>query len=844
MLNKLNIKKIINVSYIASLLYLPIAIVFWDILGEYTISYGSISNSSPSLGISALPLIDPSAGSHQDEAWLFFIRYFWSVGQIPLINQFNGLGAPFLSSMQSGALYPLNILLLILSPHSSQFFDLFSIAHVVIFSSGLYLLGKEFIRNKIFSALLSGSISSSILVIYNINMVHFRAFAWAPWIAFGLIYFIKKPSFFTAPIIYCFSVFVSFSAGNPQESILDFFAALIVLVAYLVKENILSVKNILHVIMLIISGILISTIGYLPYILGITSQDLWSVADRSRSLLYLGSAIYFLDILIPHGTGYAGAGWVIKKYFYELQFTFPVLWIVAFFGILKSRLNKKSYFWIGTLLFIYLLFILKILGIGYWNWLSYIPILNGIRFTKYTLWTALILFPLVCCGLELLRRNLINKSVDKYSVISQIIITYLFFIALYIANSYWVPPVTSPSFRHTIFLVFLYLISIPILISAIESQKYRIILLAYSIIFSIYSIPAGFYKQIPYENLYSADTPTFVTPANLTDANWINGIHRGAPAFFTLEVEKLSYLHSGIKLRVNSGDVREINNINGDQIWLKGGALLNPSKDGYPNKISIDNSSIEEIKAFDVNTPFQWPRVVDLVEPNRNLLKKSNSPWVFDPVMNRRYRDLITKEFITFNPGFDTMPLQAEKISKRQAEVLRMLGVSKIKGYNVEPNIFYKNISKDFNKLIIEIPEAFFIPSEKVSLAENLFISGRYGEYVDYLLAEGRPCKVRLDGPNGFEVTLPGNNYQSGLIIVNRVFSSGWSSNLGSVVDFGSFWLAKSIKANESTIHFSYWPPGLTNAIILSLLGILMAILLPIYYKIQDALLTRKLATK
>ena len=251
--------------------------------------------------------------------------------------------------------------------------------------------------------------------------------------------------------------------------------------------------------------------------------------------------------------------------------------------------------------------------------------------------------------------------------------------------------------------------------------------------------------------------------------------------------------------------------------------------------MAIDPRSVSDIKDanLQVGSKFAWPRSVNLVEPNRNLLEFVNSPWVFDPVLNRRYREFVTSNFTTYNPGFHIQPKEGEKISTKQVEILRMFGVGSAKGYVFDNNQYYKFVGANLYKQINVISEAYFIPRNKISTAEKLYSSGQYGKYVDFLVSEGEPCAVSTPGPNDIKLELQGNKAREGIVIINRVFTSGWASKESKAKEFGGFWLAVDVSGSQNKILLSYWPPGLSYAIISVLIGFCMALTLPLYFKLK-----------
>ncbi|MGQ9870575.1 hypothetical protein [Leptodesmis sp.] len=113
---------------------------------NYTISFNEASTDFSKRFGKLLPVVDPAAGSQQDHPWLFHIGIALRQGEIPFINLDNGLGAFLLESLQSGVLYPPNLLLPVMDLSSSQFFDLFQVLHILLLAIGSFLLFRLYIR--------------------------------------------------------------------------------------------------------------------------------------------------------------------------------------------------------------------------------------------------------------------------------------------------------------------------------------------------------------------------------------------------------------------------------------------------------------------------------------------------------------------------------------------------------------------------------------------------------------------------------------------------------------------------------------------------------------------------
>lgn len=167
-------------------LWLPLAValVWWPVLfGGRTIARSELATTHHPEAVEARigwPVNDSLASARQDECWLVLIRNSLAEGSLPLVNPDNGLGAPLLESLQPGVLYPLNVLLLAFDPATPWMFDAFCLIHMLVLVTGLAVLFARDTepRTAVALAILFGLAGVSY---QNVNMVHFRGFVWLPW---------------------------------------------------------------------------------------------------------------------------------------------------------------------------------------------------------------------------------------------------------------------------------------------------------------------------------------------------------------------------------------------------------------------------------------------------------------------------------------------------------------------------------------------------------------------------------------------------------------------------------------------------------------------------------------
>jgi len=167
------------------------------------------------------PVTDDVASAYQDEMWLQFIRASLLSGELPIINLQNALGAPFLESLQPGAMYVLNPVLLLFNPTRPKTFDYFCLLHVYILLIGLFRLFRLHARDEI-AAAIAILIAFGGVTYANINLVHYRGFVWLPWmmgfatqIAHGDLR--RRNRFFLFAALLC-----GITAGNIQDFAFSF----------------------------------------------------------------------------------------------------------------------------------------------------------------------------------------------------------------------------------------------------------------------------------------------------------------------------------------------------------------------------------------------------------------------------------------------------------------------------------------------------------------------------------------------------------------------------------------------------------------------------------------------
>ena len=167
--------------------------------------------------------------SVQFSPWKSYVRAMLGDGEIPYWNPYTHGGAPFLANMQSAVFYPLDLLLFLFP--LEQFFGLSLFLHLLLAGVGAYAFARICGASE-YPALIAG-------IAYGLNgftMIHIPAgnhytyagAAWAPWLFFATIGFIRcqgsrLPWGLAGALIAC----LHFLCGHPQMLFYSFFFSLV-----------------------------------------------------------------------------------------------------------------------------------------------------------------------------------------------------------------------------------------------------------------------------------------------------------------------------------------------------------------------------------------------------------------------------------------------------------------------------------------------------------------------------------------------------------------------------------------------------------------------------------------
>jgi hypothetical protein len=384
-------------------------LIFFDLslLGYWIVKPGWMP-SVARLGSSG-PVADPAAGAFQDFPWLTYLGKSISQGGWPLVNVYNGTGAPLLESLQSGVLYPLNLLLPLFNVSKPDFFGLFMLLHVSILVGGCYLIAKRYCEWKLAVAV-SVSFALSPLTFSALNMVHLRAFVWMPYLAWSLIRIANREKVANSICFGAAATATSLAAGNPQETILGILASLVIFISEKIRvSGSAPPKSLLIPCLVAATGILIGLPTILPYFISKTDGSLASVQSLSRSATFIGWD-WWPAVVIPSFQGVWPNLLKTSKSHDEFALfaiaptvTFLILCSICAPRLVKNHKNDLIAFCV--ILAAVFIGYLQIFGGIPLNPIRFVPLLNTIRITKYINYLNLLLFFGACLSCMLLEKS-------------------------------------------------------------------------------------------------------------------------------------------------------------------------------------------------------------------------------------------------------------------------------------------------------------------------------------------------------------------------------------------------------------------------------------------------------
>jgi len=287
--------------------------------------------------------------------WRSLVGQFWREGKAPLWNYYMFSGTPFLATLHSAGLYPLNFVYLLFSNAAS--WNLLVFLQVFLSAVFMYLFLDEIRLRKI--ACLLGAVGFAMSG-YMIAWLEFgtggHAGLWLPLVLVLLIKFIKSLKFIWLVGIACIFYFV-FTAG-------DFQVPVYVSGAYLLFGFYLSLgnKKVLRSFVGVIAGLLFGVLLSLPQLL--PSLELFNKSVRVDDA-YIGD--YFYGLM--HWENVANFVWpdffgnvVTRNYWGKFDYHEYLAYggvatlVFAFYSLSLKKLRYEWFFWMALVIALLFLF--------------------------------------------------------------------------------------------------------------------------------------------------------------------------------------------------------------------------------------------------------------------------------------------------------------------------------------------------------------------------------------------------------------------------------------------------------------------------------------------------------
>lgn len=389
---------------VVGLVFLPVTLLGYSI----STAFCSITRTTP-YGSQVVPVLDPGAAACQDEAWLVLVRRALADGHVPLVNFHNGLGAPLLESLQPGVVYVANPVLLLLPGDGPWLFDAFSLAHVVLYVLGLYALTRQHARPS-FALVAAILVGTSGVATQHLDMVHFRAHAWAPWLLWACTRLARGEAGRGTLGVLALAHVALVTSGALQEA---FVVSLVALAVFAVEwwtrpDPRRAWSRPLVVGAVLATSTAIAAIAFVPYLAARSAGDVATASSSLRAVETLGP--YGLaNLFLPHASGFHphrfdGGGNV--RWMTDLNALGALLLalgaVLAFTtrdGEWSARTRARAYA------------ILALLGLVklQWAWpfgfLAHVPFLSEILLVKYHAWIFDLAAVLAAMALETLART-------------------------------------------------------------------------------------------------------------------------------------------------------------------------------------------------------------------------------------------------------------------------------------------------------------------------------------------------------------------------------------------------------------------------------------------------------
>lgn len=810
----------------------PLVVFHPIVFSGYTLSLAwPATRGGPTYGeTDTCPVLDPGAASSQDESWLVLERRLMAAGELPLINMENGLGAPLLESLQPGAFYLLNPLLLLFDGDSPRMFDGFTLIHVGLFLVGLYVLARTYARPSI-AAVGALAVGLTGVTYQHLDMVHYRSVTWLPWVLAAAIRIARGTSGPGTFVLLVLAHVAALTAGALQEVFVSSVATACVFALELSavrasRGEVLA--RLARMGLAALSSCCIGAVAIYPYLKARALGDVFTAAGADRASQGLATD-GMATLLVPHVNGFwphmfrADFGtWITD---FSTTGMFLVLIGLACAIHAREADGTPRRVALGVAL-VCALSLLKVQHVPWLDFLSRVPFVSEIRFVKYHYFVFVLFSILIVIGLEALARLDAHRRRRRLLVVVAVLVVLCTPIAWLFLTGRWTVPEDMPAAaraeaRWTFYgsgAAFLATLGILWAAPRRAFAYLAIVLLALGVCVR----PNGWLTRstrfhTPAEAL-TALPVTEIAPARVVDENWNRGIYvRGSAGFFVQDAARIAALEPGSRLRFRRSGERRVRVIAGDQVWVEGPAL-DPEGDGAPNVIEVVDPK-----------PVERARILSLLTPNTNVMSALESLWVFDPICNRRLRAFLAERFVLANPWFHLQCVYGEKrgFTSDQIDWFRFLGVTHLHDYKVASTEGLKPIGNDAYEVEGELPRVILLGREAA-----LSIRDEYGHVpIAKTLADLRAAMaaqpvvsdVRVGAR---DVTFRVDRAFDGVVVATQAFAHGWGIEGRVPVPFCGIYPCWTARLEPGRDHrIAYEPPGLRAGAWIAAFGVLVAAL-------------------
>jgi len=818
----------------------PLVVFHPIVFSGYTFSQTQLNpvTEPRSGGATSLTVIDPAASADQDEPWLAFIAENLAQGQITLVDLKNGLGAPFLESLQPGALYLLNPLLLLLDTQGPGFFDAFVLLHVVILVAGLYRLLRSYSRPSIALAM-ALMVGLSGVTTEHLNMVNYRGFAWLPWMLEPALRIARGQGSRASVVQLLLASLASLTAGNVQDFLfsLGTTCAGFAIECWAWRKAVLPVRRRVSTFALALAAaLMIGSPAVLPYVVARSDLDLVTAVNPERSVTGM-DLDWFLPLLVPNLHGIcpdllrAGpydhwlSGFTTVGAFLVLSACVSVVWRVR--EVLAPEQRTALLAWLVFLV----VALVKIHHIFLFDFLQWVPFLSEVAFTKYHLFVFVPLGITGALALEVfarmepsLRRRILARACAIAAALGALIALHI-----WLSPDWSIPAAVDPlSVRK---LTIAHSTSLAVLVLSIlllRSLKERALWLLVPLFVAQATLlrPDGYPRRLArYHRMPEASDSARVTElcaAPYSGAEWDRGVRTQGDeaAFFVQFPGDLRAIHAGTKLRMAGAGVREVVRVIAGQVWLTG-PPLDPVQDGCPHPIEV-------VSPEDIAQPTLAPgsRILTSLQANQNLFTGVESVCVFNPILNRRFAELFTDWFRVFERNCD---LQVEPepggLTARNLHALRFLGVRAIYGYDVATEEGLTRVRDRVYEIDGALPRMFLLSEEDWRAIEADWRKIPLRKTVSALHdAIGQRALPVTIGTRSLAFELPDSFH--GRLVANQAFSRAWTFEGREGEPFCGLFPSWKVDhdGGAAAREIVYWPRGLTRALWLAGAGLLVGL--------------------